>query len=109
LVTQSNVERVEHFPGVSAMAAMVVPCSPPRKNFNTEEEFRTFLGNAEARQSSLTEVGTPPLTLIAYIDAYNLQRRIWMIFDVHCTYSGFKIYQGTSLNIGLLSLRRSHG
>eukprot|EP00435_Cladocopium_sp_Y103_P037004 s2894_g9.t1 len=25
------------------------------KNFNTEEEFRTFLGNAEARQSSLTE------------------------------------------------------
>lgn len=71
------------------MAAMVVPCSPPRKNFNTEEEFRTFLGNAEARQSSLTEVGTPPLTLIAYIDAYNLQRRILMIFDVHIPVSKY--------------------
>lgn len=28
-----------------------------RKNFNTEEEFRAFLGNAEARQSCLAEVG----------------------------------------------------
>lgn len=30
---------------------------PLRKNFNTEEEFRAFLGNAEARQSCLAEVG----------------------------------------------------
>lgn len=56
--------RVEHFPGVSGHGSYGSPWySPPRKNFNTEEEFRTFLGNAEARQSSLTEVGTPPLTL----------------------------------------------
>lgn len=43
------------------------------------------------------------------MDAYNLQRRIWMIFDVDIPVSKYtKDYQGTSLNIGLLSLRRSH-